>query len=53
MIQLTENLAVIADDLQYIVGKPVQRERNGEAVIEMRCVEQYHRQCGIKWKRMK
>lgn len=36
MIQLTENLAVIADDLQYIVGKPVQRERNGTTVTEIR-----------------
>ena len=41
MIQLTENLAVIADDLQYIVGKSVQRERNGEAVIEMRRPQYY------------
>ncbi len=36
MIQLTENLAVIADDLQYILGKPVQRERNGSIVTEIR-----------------
>ena len=36
MIQLTENLAVIADDLQYILGKPVQRERNGSTVTEIR-----------------
>ena len=35
MIQLTENLAVIADELQYIVGKPVERERNGQPVISM------------------
>lgn len=36
MIQLTENLAVIADDLQYILGKPIQRERNGATVTEIR-----------------
>lgn len=36
MIQLTENLAVTADDLQYIVGRPIQRERNGSQVIEIR-----------------
>ena len=35
MIQLTENLAVMADDLQYILGKPVRRERNDKAVIEI------------------
>jgi hypothetical protein len=33
MIQLTENIAVIADDLQYLVGRPVTRERNGETVV--------------------
>ena len=36
MVQLTEDLAVIADDLQYIVGRPVTRERGGEPVLEIR-----------------
>ena len=41
MIQLTENLAVIADELQYIVGKPVERERNGQPVVCWRTPRYY------------
>lgn len=41
MIQLTDNLAVIADDMQYIVGRPIERERNGRTVVEIRSPRYY------------
>ncbi len=36
MIQLTETLAVIADDQQYILGIPTERNRDGKSAVTMR-----------------
>lgn len=36
MIQLTETLAVVADDQQYILGIPTERKREGKAAVTMR-----------------
>lgn len=41
MIQLTEDLAVTADTLQYIVGTPVRRVFKGATSVEMKNPKYY------------